>query len=151
MKKIAMGLLVALFSMQAFAQTMNPADVADRFMICSDTTQTQQLIVMLDAINTPKGGTYIKTDVPGSQNVQEMVQLSILTADFDDTQLTIEAQSIIDANRTFSIHAQAFGEQNISPTTKTLVYIGQMQTKTTSENYMCVVLEADELSGIMPQ
>lgn len=152
MKKIftTTTLMAILLSTTATFAQMNPADLADRFMLCTDTSQTQQLMVLLDKSDSPQGATYIKTAAPGTRNIQEMVTLNVLTASYNKTQLIIEAQGVTDANRMFAIQAQSIGEHNITPTLKTTVYTGQMQATATMDTYMCVVLDADQLSEIAP-
>lgn len=142
-------LLVSLFATTSFAQQMNPAQIADNFILCSSQSQTQQLMVPMKDASTPVMGQFIVTDAPGSQTVLEMITLDVTAASFSDTAITIEAAGIIDANNTFSISANAVGEFNITPTLATTIYLGSLNRALgASEGYTCVVLTADEVASM---
>lgn len=147
MKKL-IALALTLFATSALAQNVNPADLADRFMICTDQAQTSQLMIMMDLNNNPLQGVYVVTDAPGSSNVQDMSQLQISVATYDSAGLNIEASSITDPNETYSLAATAVGEFNVSPTLKTTVYIGQIASPKAAGTFQCVVLDADQLAEI---
>ncbi len=142
-------LLSSLLSVASLAQVANPAAIADNFILCNSSSQTQQLIVPMRDATTPVSGQFIVTDAPGSTNILEMAQLDVVNASFDKTNITVEATGIIDFNLKMSISANAVGEFNITPTMKTLVYIGTLNhSSKAAEGYTCVVLTADELSSL---
>lgn len=144
-------LLVSLFTVTSFAQMVNPAQIADQFILCSSQSQTKQLFVPMKDATTPVMGQYIVTDAPGSQNVLEMITLEVTNASFNDQTIVVEAAGVIDFNNSFSITANAVGEFNITPTMTTMIYLGSLdRSLAASEGFTCVVLTADELSSIAP-
>lgn len=145
--KSLITLFVTLFATAAFAQMVDPSQIGDNFIMCSSQTQTEQLMIPVKNGVPPTMGQYIVTDAPGSQNILEMVQLNVATATFDNQTVMIQATSMLDPSRDFSITANAVGEFNITPTFKTLVYLGTLN----NNGYTCVVLSAAELSQLAPQ
>lgn len=149
MKSISI-LISSLFAFSlAQAQMTNPSMIADNFILCSSQSQTEQLIVPMKDANTPVMGQFVVTDAPGSTNVLEMAQLDVKIANYDDKIISIQANGIIDSNLNVSISASAVGEFNITPTMKTLVYIGTLNHSLKgAQGYTCVVLSAEELSNM---
>lgn len=139
-------LVITLFASVTFAQAVNPAQIADNFIICSSQSQTQQLMIPMTDANTAVMGQYVVTDAPGSQNVLEMVQLNISNVSYDAQSITLESTSMIDPSRQFNIAATAVGEFNVTPDLKTMVYLGNLN----ADAFTCVVLTADQLSTMMP-
>ncbi len=139
-------LFITLISTLSFAQTMDPSQIADQFIACTSQSQTQQLLVPMRDENTAVTGQFIVTDAPGSQNILEMVQLNVLAASFDDQTINIEATGMVNFNKTYNLTANAAGEFNISPSLKTMVYLGSFNgSGAATEGYTCVVLTADQL------
>lgn len=149
MKLFSILLTTLMTASFAAAQVADPSMIAPNFILCSSQSQTQQLIVPMQDENTPVMGQFIVTDAPGSTNVLEMSQLDVINASYSKQSISIDAAGIIDFNLKMSITANAVGEFNITPSMKTLVYIGTLNHSTKgAEGYTCVVLSADELSNL---
>ncbi len=149
MKLISILLTSIMTISFASAQVADPSSIAENFILCSSQSQTQQLIVPMQDENTPVMGQYIVTDAPGSTNVLEMSQLDVISASYNKQAINVDAAGIIDFNLKMSITANAVGEFNITPSMKTLVYIGTLNHSIKgAEGFTCVVLTADELSNL---
>lgn len=148
---LVLSAFTAITSINVFAQAVDPSQIADEFILCTSQSQTQQLVVPIKN-GAPVMGQFIVTDVPGSQNVLEMIQLDVTNATFNDQVVSVQAAGIIDSTKTFDITANAVGEFNITPAFKTLIYLGSLnRTGAAAEGFTCLVLTADELSQLAPQ